>query len=439
MSEVNFKYENYPNIEKSNFYLDKAKKLIPSVTQTLAKGPTQYVDGVAPKYLSKGKGAYVWDVDGNRYLDFNMGIGPISLGYCYSAVDNAIKEQLDSGITFSLMHPLEVEVAEIVQSIIPNAERVRFSKTGCDVTSAAIRLARNYTKRDKILSCGYHGWHDWTIGTTSKREGIPEEYRNLTKKFNYNDFDSFYKLIDEDCAAVIMEPMLFEFPKDNFLSKIRDVCTKNGSLLIFDEMWTGFRLSLGGAQQYFGVNSDLNTFSKAVANGMPISLLTGKAEIMDKLNEDVFFYTTFGGEALSLAAAKVTIKEMQEKKVIDHLHKLGLSLKNNLNKIIEEIGIDYLECIGMGPRSMLSIKNTYCNPLLVKSFIQQELIKNGILWQGSHSICFSHSEKDIDFTLNVYKDVLLSTDNYIKTKQIEKNIFGKPVQPVFRTITGKEK
>ncbi len=147
MSEVNFKYQNYPNIEKSNFYIDKAKKLIPSVTQTLAKGPTQYVDGVAPKYLSKGKGAYVWDVDGNRYLDFNMGIGPISLGYCYSAVDNAIKEQLDSGITFSLMHPLEVEVAEIVQSIIPNAERVRFSKTGCDVTSAAIRLARNYTKK----------------------------------------------------------------------------------------------------------------------------------------------------------------------------------------------------------------------------------------------------------------------------------------------------
>ncbi len=233
--------------------------------------------------------------------------------------------------------------------------------------------------------------------------------------------------------------MLFEFPKDNFLSKIRDVCTKNGSLLIFDEMWTGFRLSIGGAQQYFGVNSDLNTFSKAVANGMPISLLTGKAEIMDKLNEDVFFYTTFGGEALSLAAAKATIKEMQEKKVIDHLHKLGLNLKNNLNKIIEEYGLDYLECIGMAPRSMLSIKNTYCNPLLVKSFIQQEFIKNGILWQGSHSICFSHSEKDIDFTLKVYKDVLLTTDNYIKTKQIEKNIFGKPVQPVFRTITGKEK
>ena len=153
----------FPDITKSDEFYRRAVGLIPSVTQTLAKGPGQYVKGVAPKYLVRGKGAYVWDVDGNKYLDLTMGVGPISLGYCYEKVDDAIREQLKDGITFSMMHPLEVEVAELIRQMIPNAEGVRFSKTGADVTSAAIRLSRAFTGRNKILCCGYHGWHDWYL------------------------------------------------------------------------------------------------------------------------------------------------------------------------------------------------------------------------------------------------------------------------------------
>ena len=182
--------ENYPDITKSNKLYERAVSIIPGVTQTLAKGPSQYIKGIAPKYLIRGKGSHVWDVDGNEYIDYNMAIGPLSFGYAYDKVDEAIKAQLKDGITFSLMHPLEVEVAELINEIVPNAESIRYSKTGADVTSAAVRLARAYTGREKVLCCGYHGWHDWYISVTDRNKGIPEAIKDLTFTFNYNDIQS---------------------------------------------------------------------------------------------------------------------------------------------------------------------------------------------------------------------------------------------------------
>jgi len=190
--------DNYPVIDKSDELYKIALELIPATTQTLAKGPQQNVKGIAPKYLEKGKGSHVWDVDGNEYIDFNMGIGPLSLGYAYPKVDNAIKKQLEDGITFSLMHPLEVEVAKLINEVIPNAESVRYSKTGADVTTAAIRVARAYTGREKILCCGYHGWHDWYISVTDKNSGIPKAIDDLTFTINYNDIQSVKDSIDSD-------------------------------------------------------------------------------------------------------------------------------------------------------------------------------------------------------------------------------------------------
>ena len=315
-----------PDITESDRLYARALGLIPNVTQTLAKGPSQYVRGF-PKYLLKGKGSRVWDVDGNEYIDFNMAIGPVSLGYCYDAVDNAIRRQLKEGITFSLMHPLEVEVAELIQGVVPNAESVRFSKTGADVTSAAVRLARAYTGREKVICCGYHGWHDWYIGITGKSNGVPQAVRDLTYTFNYNDIDSVIESIDDDTACVILEPVVFEAPRDNFLQALQDICRYNGTLLIFDEMWTGFRLAAGGAQEYFSVTPDLACYSKAIANGMPLSVLTGRGDVMSLLEADVFFFTTFGGEALSLAAAQATITEIKDKDVPAYLSLQGSILK----------------------------------------------------------------------------------------------------------------
>lgn len=425
---------NYPIIEKSNEYYNRAVGLIPSFTQTLAKGPSQYVNGIAPKYLKKGKGSIVWDVDGNEYLDYNMAIGPLSLGYSYEKVDNAIKEQLQDGITFSLMHPLEVEVAELIREVIPNAESVRFSKSGADVTSAAIRLARAYTGKNKVLCCGYHGWHDWYIAVTSRNYGIPEEVKNYTFTFNYNDFDSFLTSVDDDIAAVILEPVVFNKPENNFLHKVAEVCKEKNIVLIFDEMWTGFRMAIGGAQEYFEIKPDLATYSKAVANGMPISILTGKKEIMQLADEDVFFYTTFGGEALSLAAAKATINELKEKNVPSYLEHLGKELKEGLASIIQDLQLSYVKVVGYNWRSMVQFENYNEDSLIFKSFVQQEMIKRGVLWSGFHNISFSHTKGQIDYTLDVYKEVLKMLKDAVNKNIVKELLLGEPVKPVFRKV-----
>lgn len=428
--------QDYPVIDRSNELYNRATGLIPAYSQTLAKGPTQFVNGIAPKYLEKGKGSHVWDVDGNEYIDFNMGIGPLSLGYSYPAVDEAIKRQLEDGITFSLMHPLEVEVAELIRELIPNAESVRFSKSGADVTSAAIRIARAYTGKNKVLCCGYHGWHDWYVSTIARNAGVPEATRELTFTFDYNNINSFLSSIDDDVAAVILEPVVFEAPKNDFLYKVAEICKLNNIVLIFDEMWTGFRMALGGAQEYFGITPDLATYSKAVANGMPLAILTGKQEIMQVLENDVFFFTTFGGEALSLAAAKATINEMIDKDVISHLDSLGGQLKDGYNDIAQVLGMNYTRAVGYNFRSMVTFDAKAGDPLILKSFVQQELIKRGILWSGTHNMCYSHSKTDIEHTLLTYRQVLPLLKDAIEKGTVAQQIKGIPVQPTFRKTSG---
>ncbi|RJP74001.1 MAG: aminotransferase class III-fold pyridoxal phosphate-dependent enzyme [Ignavibacteriales bacterium] len=430
-NEIKFN-NDYPDITESNKLYGRALSLIPSATQTLAKGPGQYVKGIAPKYLVKGKGSHVWDADGNEYLDYNMGIGPLSLGYAYEKVDEAIRKQLEEGITFSLMHPLEVEVAELINEIIPNAEAVRFSKTGADVTSAAVRLARAYTGRNKILCCGYHGWHDWYISVTDRNNGIPSEIQDLTFTFNYNDIRTVIDSIDSDVAAVILEPIVFEAPKDEYLIKLKNVCQKKGVLLIFDEMWTGFRLALGGAQEYFYIRPDLACYSKAVANGMPLSILTGRKDIMKLLEKEVFFFTTFGGEALSLAAAKATITELKEKNVPAYLSKQGAKLITSYNELAVKLDMPYTKCSGYNCRSIVSFDSSAGNPLEMKSLVQQEMIKHGILWSGFHNMSYSHTDEDILYTIRVYNEVLPVLKKAVEEKNIGKYLKGKPVEPVFR-------
>ncbi len=426
--------ENYPDISESKKLYERAEKLIPKHTQTLAKGPGQYIFGVAPIFLKSGKGSRVIDVDGNEYIDYTMGVGPLSLGYAYERIDNAIKKQLEDGITFSLPHPLELEVSELIRETVPNAESVRFSKIGNDVTTAAVRLARAYTGKSTILCCGYHGAQDWYITVTDWDKGVPDHTKNLTYTFNYNDIDSVLESIEDDTAAIILEPVVFEAPKDNFLHKLREICDEKGIVLIFDEMWTGFRMALGGAQEYFGVKADLATFSKAIANGMPISVLTGKHDIMKMIENEVFFYGTFGGEALSLAAAKETILEMKEKKVQEFYDKQGAKLKDGYNRICSELGIDFSECVGYNFRSLIKFDPKAGSPLELKSLLQQEMIKNGVLWSGFHNMSFSHTDEDVEHTLEAYRRALPIVKKAVEEGKIADYLKGKPVEPVFRKV-----
>jgi glutamate-1-semialdehyde 2,1-aminomutase len=421
-----------PDITRSQALWERARSLIPAGTQTLAKGPTQYVDGVAPKYLERGSGSHVWDVDGNEYIDLTMGVGPLVLGYAYSRVDAAIAEQLGRGITFSLMHPLEVEVAELVRAVVPGADAVRFSKTGCDVTSAAVRLARAYTGRERVLCSGYHGWHDWYVGTTPRALGVPAASRALTETFPYNDPATLLERIDASVACVILEPMIFDAPELDFLRVVKRACEDVGALLVFDEMWTGFRVALGGAQQLFDVTADLACFSKAVANGMPLSLLTGRGEVMRLLDEDVFFFTTFGGEALSLAAARATILELRERDVPRELARQGRKLKEGYERLAAARGLATTRVIGADCRSMVVFDPAAGDPLLQKSIVQQELVRHGVLWSGFHNLSFSHSDTDIDHVLAAYDRALEVLTGAIASGDLESPLRGRPVQPVFR-------
>ncbi|MEM7104843.1 MAG: aminotransferase class III-fold pyridoxal phosphate-dependent enzyme [Bacteroidota bacterium] len=428
--------ENYPDITKSNELYERASAgLMHPVSQTLAKGPTQFTNGVAPKYLSHAKGARVWDVDGNEYLDYNSGIGPISLGYAYEAVDNAIIEQLRKGITFSLMHELELHVCELLREVLPNAESVRISKSGADVCTAAVRIARAFTGRNKVVCCGYHGWHDWYIGTTTRDKGIPESTKAMTTKFAYNDIESVKAALDEDTACLIMEPFVFDAPENNFLEDVQTLCKANGTLLIFDEMWTGFRIAVGGAQEYFGVTPDLAVYSKAVANGMPVAYLTGRADVMELFEEEVFFFTTFGGEALSLAATIATINELRDKNVPAHLARIGRMLKDGYNNIAKELGMDQITgCKGFECRTMVTFDPAGGDPMIQKTFVQQEMIKRGILWGGFHNVCYSHTEADVEYTLKAYRDVLPLLKSAIEAGNLEDQLRGEPLQVVFRKV-----
>jgi glutamate-1-semialdehyde 2,1-aminomutase len=427
---------DFPVITESDKLYERALKVQTPVTQTLAKGPGQFIKGVAPKYIKSGKGSHVWDVDGNEYIDFNAAIGPLSLGYCYPAVDNAIREQLEDGITFSLMHPLEVEVSELIAEIIPNAEAVKIAKTGADVCSAAIRVARAFTGREKVFCCGYHGWHDWYIGITSRNAGIPEAIQDMTFTFEYNDIESIKAALDETVAALILEPFIFEAPKPGFLQELADACRENGTLLIFDEMWTGFRIAIGGAQEYFGVKADLAVFSKACANGMPIALLTGRRDVMELFNSQVFSYTTFGGEALSLAACIATINELRDKNVPAYLDEKGALLKDGYNQLAIELGMDkYTRCIGYNCRSMVTFTPDAGNGLEVKSLMQQEMIKRGVLWAGFHNMCFSHSDEDINYTLSAYREVLPIVKEAIESGDLKSYLKGEVLEAVFRKVS----
>jgi glutamate-1-semialdehyde aminotransferase len=309
---------------------------------------------------------------------------------------------------------------------------VRYSKTGCDVTTAAVRLARAFTGRSRVLCCGYHGWHDWYIAVTDRNRGIPQEVQDLTFTFNYNDIQSVHDSIDDDTACIILEPMVFEEPRDDFLQKLREVCTEHGIVLIFDEMWTGFRLALGGAQEYFGVEADLLCYSKAVANGMPISILAGRTEIMRLCERDVFFFTTFGGEALSLAATLATIRELRTHRVPEVLARQGKKLKDGYNAIARQLGLEYTSCTGMACRTLVTFDARAGNPLEMKSLVQQEMIRRGILWGGFHNMCYSHSDEDIAHTLAAYRDVLPMLKRAVEEKKVRSMLRGEPVEPVFR-------
>ncbi|MFT7431168.1 MAG: glutamate-1-semialdehyde 2,1-aminomutase, partial [Colwellia sp.] len=351
-------------------------------------------------------------------------------------VDDTVIEQIKSGVTFSLPHQLEMIVAEKLVELIPCAEMVRFGKNGSDATSAAIRLARAFTQKEHVAVCGYHGWQDWYIGSTSRDLGVPKATKELTHTFKYNNIASLEQIFlqnSNQIAAVILEPMNTHFPENDFLQKVKTLCQQYGAVLIFDETITGFRYNMGGAQQLFNVTPDLATFGKGMANGYPISAIVGRKDIM-MLMEDIFFSGTFAGETLSLAATKATLDFMLENKVIEHLKLMGEKLQSGLKAIINDMQAqEWLSVTGHPVWSFLNIseQGSY-SAIELKSLFLQEMAQHGFLLGGGHNLNYAHKSSDIESLLVAYRQVLATLAETIIKEDFTTRFKGELLTPVFK-------
>jgi glutamate-1-semialdehyde 2,1-aminomutase len=420
----------------SEDYLARALKVIPLGSQTFSKSMTQYPFGVSPYFIQRGDKAHVWDIDNNEYIDFVCGLLAMMLGYNDPDVNAAIMKQLQEGTTFTLPHPIECIVAEKVCDMVPCAEMVRFGKNGTDATSAAIRIARAHTKRDRVAICGYHGWQDWYIGTTTRNLGVPKAVQELSHVFVYNNLDSLndlFKKYPGEFAAVIMEPMNVSFPNEGYLQSVKELAHKNGALFIFDEIITGFRFSPGGAQELFGVTPDLATFGKGVANGYPLSIITGKEEYMMVMN-DIFFSGTFGGETLSLAAANAAIDKIKRDDVCGKIRQTGENVLNRLAPSITKYNLqDVISLSGHPAWPFVVIKDhADYNAFQIKTLYLQEMFRRGILTVGTFNISFAHTNADIDALAKAWDETMALIAQGIQGKRLESMLECDVLVPLFK-------
>ncbi|MDZ4722484.1 MAG: glutamate-1-semialdehyde 2,1-aminomutase [candidate division Zixibacteria bacterium] len=422
---------------------EKFHWLIPGGGHTYAKADDQYpVD--SPIYLTKGLGCHVWDADGNEYIEYGMGLRTVTLGHAYPSVIEAAHRQMQLGSNFSRPGTIELQCAEKALSLFEGAEMIKFSKNGSDVTTGAVKLSRAYTGRDMVAVCADHPFfatNDWFIGSTPMNSGIPQSVRDLTHSFRYNDPESLEKLFalyPGKIACVILEAETTTPPQNNFLQVVQRLCQKNGAVFILDEIITGFRWSLGGAQKVYGIQPDLSTWGKGMGNGFAIAALTGKREIMDlggigHDKERVFLLsTTHGAEHTALAAALEVFRVYETENVIDHLHGVGTRLTAGINAIIRELKLDgCFEVIGKPSNLTYATRDEQKRPSQAfRTLFLQETIARGIL-APSLVVSFSHTDEIIDKTLERMGDALFVYKKALD-EGIEKYLHGRPVKPVFR-------
>jgi len=408
--------------------LARAEDSIPLGAQTFSKSKLQYPQP-SPLFVTHGQGALVWDVDGNEYVDCVSALLPNILGYREPRVDSAIRRQLSKGISFSLATELEAELAETLRRLIPCAEMVRFGKNGTDVTTAAVRVARAFTDRSMVLICGgYHGWAAWSC---ERREGImlSEWADTIRVDFGFRDIPKEW---ENEVAAVIVEPESDVL----YLRFLREWCDKHGALLIFDEVITGFRFDLGGAQKFFSVKPDLACFGKAMANGMPLSAIVGRRDIMMKMvpPDNVFFSGTFFGETLSLAASIATIKVLEQDDVINSLWLTGGALEREVRTRIAKRGLtDYIMTYGAAPLVRLHFKDAERAPEgSMPALFRKEMAASGTLIAASHNLCAAHGPSEIKRILKSYDHALDVIKDAVKKNDFAARLAGGGVEPGVR-------
>jgi len=401
---------------------EEALGLIPGAILGIRR-PYNFVEGEYPIFFKTAKGGKVIDVDGNEYIDMLCAYGPIIIGHREEEIDSAVIKQIkEKGFCMSLTQPVQNQLAKKLKQLIPCAEKMVFVKMGSDATTSAVRVARSYTDRVKILRCGYHGWHDWCV---AQKGGIPEKLYEDVIEFEYNNLDHVRHLMNQhgkDVAAIILTPINHpgghevEMPKNGFLEGVREITENYGSLLIYDEIRTGFRVDMGGFQKKSGVIPDLGAFGKAMANGYPIGVLAGKKEFMDELVENVFLSSTFFPNSLSQIAALKTIEIMERENVLDKIKENGNKFAKEVKEIIEDSSVP---CTFTGEPWMPYITFDR-DPLNLYKKLREEfyrqLIRRKVFLQPFHHgyICYRHTNEDLEHAAEMINESLNECKNMMK-------------------------
>lgn len=359
-----------------------------------------------PVMVAGGKGAHFWDADGNDYIDYLMGYGPMILGHAYPTVIDAVASALERGNVYNFGHTLEIELAEKLVEIIPSADRVAYFVGGSDATTGALKFARAYTEKEKVIRCGYHGWHDWCHNT---RGHLPASAES-TLSVGFNDIDALEDLFKEhpgEIACLIMEPSGSSLPDDGYLENVKRLVNSHDALLIFDEVKTGFRYALGGAQEYFGITPDMSVFGKALANGFATAVVVGRKDIMDEVS-NVWVAATFHGEVSLVAAAMATIAELEAKDGVEFMWKQGTKLLDGYREMSERLGIDQASIGGIGPMPFFGLSSENDRQSKFRQTFYEATLDGGLYLPPGHIwfMSISHTDEDIAKTLNVSEDAL---------------------------------
>ena len=402
------------NITRSLELFNEAKKLVPGGVLG-ARKPSDFIEGEYPIFLESGKGAHLIDVDGNEFIDFLCGYGPIILGYREEEVDEAVVRQIrDKGFCFTLTQPYQNQLAQKLSELVPSSEMSIFLKTGSDGTTASIRIARAYTNRIKVMRCGYHGWHDWSV---EMKGGIPSKLYEDVYEFRYNNLNQLEDLMakhGDQTAAIIMTPFghpnhqKMEEPRPGFLEGVREMATRYGAVLIYDEVRTNFRLSMGGAQQLYGVTPDVSVLGKGMANGYAISAVTGKADVMMAAAQKLFISSTFFPNSDGYIASLKTLEILERDHVLDNIWEKGGRFLKRVQAIIDKYDAG-AELTGVAPMFYVTFKKDQADTYKARrDDFYTQLIRKGIFLHPHHHgyICYRHTEEDLDLAAKAIDEAL---------------------------------
>ncbi|MFC0549202.1 glutamate-1-semialdehyde 2,1-aminomutase [Kutzneria chonburiensis] len=432
--------------ERSSALQRRLHELVPGGAHTYARGSDQYPEGMAP-ILVRGDGCRVWDADGNCFIEYGMGLRSVTLGHGYRPVLDAVHKALADGVNFSRPTGLEVAAAEDFLSLVPGADMVKFAKNGSDATTAAIRLARAVTGRDMVAVCDqpFFSADDWFIGAVEMNSGVPEATRNQTVRFQFNDLDSLRLRFAESggqIACVVMEAATaLAEPEPGFLEGVRALCDAHGSLLVFDEMITGFRWSASGAQTVYGVRPDLSCWGKAMGNGFPISALAGRRELMELggLNTEsprVFLLsTTHGPETVSLAAFRAVVRAYADGDPVGIMERRGTLLADGVNTAARELGVEeFVAAIGRPSCMVFTTRDPDGRPSQpFRTLFMQELLRRGVLGQ-SFVISAAHTVADVEHTVAATREALKIYRRALEDGGVDRFLDGRPVAPALRSL-----